>query len=673
MRAPFLVHLVFHPDSKEARGLAAELHRALNDDPALPGLRVPTVIAVEDGTSLPPAKHDLDEAERTVVVLLADDEMVVEPAVLPTGRKTWAQFVGDLSQACQGPQRRFIPVQLSEYAWPLDPRLKETSFLRALHRPEATRAAWTARAVVVEICRFLQGRERGQRLPLRLFLSHAKQDIPAQPQVFEAIKEHLDTTQPVETWIDSAKIEGGSRFSEEIEKGVQDSALLVLATKNYSSRPWCRRELLLAKHHQRPFVIIEALEGLEARSFPYAGNAPKIRWSEGGAERAVDLILKETLRHLHVRLLLDRQKHEGDFVLTAAPELATVVHLPKGQSVLYPDPALGDEEMEALAPLGLRVETPLQRAAQGRSLAKMPIVLSISESGDSERHGMTPAHLDAALYEISRQLLVRGASLEYGGHLGPGGYTTALFDMAKAYSALSGLPPAERIINDVGWPLPLKTLSPSERAKHQTVAIYRRIPRPAGVEALDGATFVEEPRFFPADSAERRYAWARGMTAMREFQSKTAKARVVLGGKTGPTMTVTPEGTSDVKWYAGRIPGVVEEAVLSLRVGQPLYLVGAFGGAAALVIDLLEGRERREFTWEYQRAAPFAEAMRALYEKQGLPWEDYEEMTKFLRSTGVAGLAEKNNLSLDENRELFWSRDVVRIVELLLEGLSRLP
>jgi hypothetical protein len=371
-----------------------------------------------------------------------------------------------------------------------------------------------------------------------------------------------------------------------------------------------------------------------------------------------------------MRLVLGRQRLEGDVVLSAPPELATVVRIPRGSSVLYPDPPLGDEEMDELKPLGLRIETPLQRAAEGQSLSGMAVVLSISESGDSERYGIFPARLDTALLEISRQLLVRGACLEYGGHLGAAGYTVALFDMAKAYSTLSGLPPVERIINDVGWPLPLESLSATERAKHQTVARYRRIPRPEGVEALDPVTFAEEPKFFAADSDERRYAWARGMTAMREFQARTAKARIVLGGKVGATLTAAPDGKRDIKWYSGRIPGVVEESLVSLKSGQPLYLIGAFGGAAAMVIDLLEGNPRSEFTWEHQRAAPYSEGMRALYEKQAPAWEDYTEMTKLFKSLGVTELAARNCLTVEENRELFWTRDLVRVVELILKGLS---
>ena len=104
-RTPLLVHLLFHPASSGARALALSVHRALNDDPAVPGLRVPTVIAAEDGTSLPPTRHSLGDAERNVVVVLADDDMVVEPDV-PPGRQTWAAFVGDLWEQCRSADHR---------------------------------------------------------------------------------------------------------------------------------------------------------------------------------------------------------------------------------------------------------------------------------------------------------------------------------------------------------------------------------------------------------------------------------------------------------------------------------------------------------------------------------------------------------------------------------------
>jgi hypothetical protein len=92
---PLLVHVVFHPRSAAAREAAVHLHRALNDDPAVPGLRVPTVFVPEDGSGLPPASLALDEAARSVVVLLADDTMAVEEDV-PAARRNWSAFAGDL-------------------------------------------------------------------------------------------------------------------------------------------------------------------------------------------------------------------------------------------------------------------------------------------------------------------------------------------------------------------------------------------------------------------------------------------------------------------------------------------------------------------------------------------------------------------------------------------------
>ena len=62
--------------------------------------------------------------------------------------------------------------------------------------------------------------------------------------------------------------------------------------------------------------------------------------------------------------------------------------------------------------------------------------------------------------------------------------------------------------------------------------------------------------------------------------------------------------------------------------------------------------------------------MRALYDQCGQTWWDYPEMVELLRTTGPAGI--NPLLSEDENRELFRTRNVSRMVELILAGLGRL-
>ena len=63
--------------------------------------------------------------------------------------------------------------------------------------------------------------------------------------------------------------------------------------------------------------------------------------------------------------------------------------------------------------------------------------------------------------------------------------------------------------------------------------------------------------------------------------------------------------------------------------------------------------------------------MRDIYLKQGLEWIDYPQLARTCADLGVGGLSNANRLTIEENRELFRTRDVPRIVELLLAGLTR--
>ena len=86
-------------------------------------------------------------------------------------------------------------------------------------------------------------------------------------------------------------------------------------------------------------------------------------------------------------------------------------------------------------------------------------------------------------------------------------------------------------------------------------------------------------------------------------------------------------------------------------------------------MDILEGHERAEMSWSYQKEAPHAPAMRQLFEERAEAWWGYEEMADLLRLRGLDGL----NPLLDEaeHRELFSAQDINTIVELIVRGLDR--
>jgi hypothetical protein len=242
-----------------------------------------------------------------------------------------------------------------------------------------------------------------------------------------------------------------------------------------------------------------------------------------------------------------------------------------------------------------------------------------------------------------------------------------LFELVRTHDSIEGIQPFERVVNHRGWPLPRLTVE--ELAKLKQVAKTIELPRPDDIDETLNADFVSNPNFFPADkSPVHRFAWARGMTEMRKSRNDIA-ARVVIGGTFGPTVKVNDDGTRKEQWYMGRIPGVLEEIVLSVQAGQPVFLIGAFGGVPKLVIDLIRGIDREEATWEFQKHAPHAAEMRALYEQRGVEWMDYPEIVSLLRGKGAEGI--NPLLSAAEQDELFETVDPYRMVELVLEGLSR--
>ena len=180
---------------------------------------------------------------------------------------------------------------------------------------------------------------------------------------------------------------------------------------------------------------------------------------------------------------------------------------------------------------------------------------------------------------------------------------------------------------------------------------------------------------------------------MRRVQSDRSQseviARIVLGGTFGPTLKVVEGQPPKEQWYSSRMPGVLEEVLLGLKGGQPVFLIGAFGGVAKLVIDLLQGKGHPAARWDFQSRAPFAEDVRHMYLTRGQKWwyyadeprvaemqvDDPRSIADFLADawkprphlgweTGI------NPLSREQNLELFATVDLARMVELVLTGLN---
>lgn len=195
------------------------------------------------------------------------------------------------------------------------------------------------------------------------------------------------------------------------------------------------------------------------------------------------------------------------------------------------------------------------------ALTGVTVALSVSASADLPRLGLHEKHAEYAIAEIARAVLTAGGNLAYGGRIHPNGFTQFLMHELRRYGAR-------------GHRLTVCIAQPEHRklALSQLKELDERLEPSCRLRFLDGDGNVVDYRSgrgeAPRVARDPRDA-AHAYSAMRRDMGAVSHARIVLGGK--------------LAGFQGAMPGIVEEAVVTLQDGQPLYVAGGFGGAAALV------------------------------------------------------------------------------------------
>ena len=201
---------------------------------------------------------------------------------------------------------------------------------------------------------------------VQIFLSHSKHDNNG-VQIAKAIRTHLHNGHGLASFFDVHDIPAGLRFQVVLLQQVRVSAMVAIHTDSYSSREWCRREVIEAKRWNVPLVVANSISDLDERGFPYMGNVPVVRLEPNGVDRidfVVARLLDEVLKDFLWRCRVQLARGVADptvIFLPRPPELISLANLPPAEDVpepliVYPDPPLSTEEERLFAEVAPRVQ-----------------------------------------------------------------------------------------------------------------------------------------------------------------------------------------------------------------------------------------------------------------------------------------------------------------------------
>lgn len=262
--------------------------------------------------------------------------------------------------------------------------------------------------------------------------------------------------------------------------------------------------------------------------------------------------------------------------------------------------------------------------------------ISVSGSADLGRLGLLETHFRLALGEIARCVLVSGGQLTYGGHLDPEGYTAFLVQELHRYSR------RDRPLHIcLAWQ-EHRRLSVSElKEQKESLGLYGNITcLDADGNPIDPAQGRPEDPVPENDDDVRKQS----LTSLRHYMAKNTEGRIFIGGRR--------EG------FQGDLPGLVEEAIIALEVGQPIYLAGGFAG---VTVDIAQALGVDDGSWLPVRPdapAPDERLTRGL-----------DILADMRKQAGWTGL--ENGLTDEENAKLAATHRPSEIAALISLGLGR--
>jgi len=261
--------------------------------------------------------------------------------------------------------------------------------------------------------------------------------------------------------------------------------------------------------------------------------------------------------------------------------------------------------------------------------------ISASESPDLARLGLVETHFRVALSEITRSVLLAGGGIIYGGRLDPNGYTDFVTRELQRYARRN-----RPLMACLSWDNHVNMSEQSLRDYRDELGLFGHVVclDPEGTAVPLSGAAVHRPQGIVDDALRRR-----SLSGLRRFMTAQQRGRVFIGGRR--------------RGFLGIMPGIVEELVMTIEAGQPVYLAAGFGGV----------------TYDLACAVGVHSGDWPLTAGEGPPDPAHTRGLAALREAiaarGYSVLS--NGLSEDENRALAQTHRPGEIASLITRGLGR--
>lgn len=642
MKTPLSIHVLYHKDYSEGDKVYSLLYKTLcrdSESPFMDGLDIPVYFCKGDDNGIPlMAKCG---SEKTLVLLLIDINMFCS--------EKWREYVKAIMPAEDDDTIKIVGVKLDSHAFSFLEGLSKDQMITLKTESILDNEEEFKTRLFDIIIRYLSGSKTEKTT---VFISHSKRDKGnIGESLAKEVRQFLFSDTKLRDFFDVHDILDGYRFDQQIKDNVAKSLLLVLLTDSYSSREWCRIEALTAKEHKVPMVVVSHLQERVERMFPYIGNVPSTVF-HGDWQPVVNLLLRTAIDYIYESQLLKSICDDDSDYLPFPPEAHSLSIIKENKTtVYYPEPPLGNEELEILAAITKQMKetktfkTPMEKETAEANLNDAQIAISVADSDDLDALGIGHDMLCDLTVELSRHILKAGGKMIYGGDLRKDGFTKLFRDLSDQYGKYEKDKSEDvYFTNYLAWPR-YNNMSKVDEADYLAGRVKVVKAKPSEYVSAEMAG-----EFMPPASDEMRFLWATSLTSMRKESEKASKARILVGGKT--------------VGFSGCMAGIVEEFLTAKNVGHPIYLVGGFGGAARLLSQAIEKTDSKVSEILLTKALTDTkyESLFEFYQANGQKI-DYSWIDSLL----ISDL--NNGLTNEENKRLFHSVNVMEIVSLVLKGL----